>query len=52
MTFTVWTGFDAPYTIDIETMDDIAALAERYGWERLTIDMRELTILVGAWEEG
>lgn len=47
MTFTVWTVDEEPYTVDLDTMDDLAMLAERYGWERLTVDMRELAILVG-----
>ena len=51
MTFTVLTGFAEPYTVDLDTMDDLAALAEHYGWSQLTVNMREQEILVGIWEE-
>lgn len=46
MTFTVYNIIDEPYTIDVETVDDLMALAEREGWEELRIDMRELTIVI------
>jgi hypothetical protein len=47
MTFTVYDLVSEPYTIDLETLDDLTTLSERYGWEELVVDMRELTILVG-----
>jgi len=47
MTFTVYDLVSEPYTIDLETLDDLTTLSERYGWEELVVDMRELTIIVG-----
>ena len=47
MTFTVYTVYDEPFTVDLETLDDLATIAERHGWEELVVDMRELTITVG-----
>lgn len=47
MTFTILTATGETYTVDLETLDDLATLADRYGWQELKVDMRELTISVG-----
>ena len=37
---------NATTTIDLETLDDLAELADRMGWRELRVDMRKLTITV------
>lgn len=45
MTFYVKTK-DESYYIDIETMDDLALLADKHGWAKMIIDMWDLTITI------
>lgn len=47
MTFTVIHGAKS-YTIDIETIDDLFELADKYGWQenKLAIDFNAMTITI------
>lgn len=34
------------YHLDIETLDDLATLADKYGWVNLVIDFHNMTITI------
>jgi hypothetical protein len=34
------------YYLDIETLDDLQTLADKYGWVKLAIDFHNMTITV------
>ena len=34
------------YHLDIETLDDLASLADKYGWVKLDIDFKRMVITV------
>lgn len=49
MTFTViesYTDHFDRYTIDLETLDDLATLSDRFGGHQFTISMTAMTIAV------
>lgn len=46
MTFNLIDELGNETTIDLETLDDLTALAERYGWRKLTVDVWNMTIRV------
>jgi len=34
------------YYLDVETLDDLATLADKYGWVNLVIDFHNMTITI------
>lgn len=32
--------------IDVESIDDLQILADRYGWEAMTVDFKSMTITI------
>lgn len=48
MTFTI-NDHGAISTFTVETVDDLTTLADKYGWQRLKIDMFTLTIDIVAF---
>jgi len=48
MTFTVIDPNGKRYTIDLETLDDLQALADRYGWMPFNINFIDMVITLNA----
>lgn len=48
MTFTVIDPNGNRYTIDLETLDDLSSLADRYGWMPFKVNMIDMTITFNA----
>ena len=43
MTFTIY-DHGTVTTFDVDTVDDLMTLADKYGWKRMKVDMFALTI--------
>ena len=46
MTFTIIEKSGNRYTIDVESLDELTTLAERYGWATLAVNIWEMTITI------
>jgi hypothetical protein len=46
MTFTVFSLTLEPYTIDIETLDDLQELASFHGWKNMIVNFSDMTITI------
>ena len=45
MTFLIcWHG--ESYHLDVETLDDLATLADKYGWVKLDVDFKNMVITI------